>query len=178
MDKNNPDLYNWFVLHTKSRFERVVADCLDKKKIKSFLPTTMVLSKRKDRKKIIEVPMFPGYIFVFSNFFPKNHLEILKTNGAVRLLGTENGPVPVKKNAIESLMLFSSSNELIETGKGFKKGEEVLITDGPFTGVRGLYEKKAGKNRVIVQVDILGQYAYTEVEEDNIEFLNEYSFIA
>lgn len=178
MEKRPLKQTDWFVLHTKSRFEKVVTEGLTKKNILAFLPTTKKLSKRKDRKKIIDVPMFPGYIFVFSDYFPKNLLSILKTTGAVRLLGTKNGPVAVKKEAVNSLILFSGSEELISTGKGFKKGEEVLITDGPFTGVRGIYEKNAGKNRVIVQVDILGQYAFTEVAEDKIEFLDEYSFIA
>lgn len=177
MEKSDLERFYWYVLHTKSKFEKVVAESLVKKNIKAFLPTTMKMSKRKDRKKILEVPMFPGYVFVNSNIFPESHVNILKTTGAVRLLGTKQGPVPVNEQAVESLILFSSLKERISTGKGFKKGQEVIITHGPFTGVRGIFEKNLGADRVIVQIDILGQYAYTEVEEDNVEFLNGCNFI-
>lgn len=178
MDLDQFEKQYWYVLHTKSKFEKVVTDSLLKKDIHAFLPTIMKLSKRKDRKKILEVPMFPGYLFVKSNILPKNHVNILKTTGAVRLLGSNKGPMPVNEASVESLRLFSKSKETISTGKGFKKGEEVVITDGPLAGAKGIYEKKAGKNRVIVQIDILGQYAFTEVEKDNIEFLSHYLFSA
>lgn len=143
MDTKEFEKQYWYVLHTKSKFERVVADSLLKKNIHAFLPTIMKLSKRKDRKKVLEAPMFPGYLFVKSNILPENHLNILKTTGAVRLLGTNSGPVAVNETAIESLILFSKSKEIISTGKGFKKGEEVVITDGPLAGARGIYEKKS-----------------------------------
>jgi transcription elongation factor/antiterminator RfaH len=168
----------WFVLHTKSRFENVVFDLLIKKGIEAFLPKIKKLSKRKDRKKIIEVPMFPGYLFVKSSFNPEHRLKILKTTGAVKLIGTKNGPVPVRTEAIESLKLFTMSREEIFTGKGFKKGQKVIITDGAMAGVKGIFEKDTGKARVIVQIDILGRFAYTEVDEENIEFLDPSAIIA
>ncbi len=60
----------WYALHTRSRFENVVTEGLDKKKIEVFLPKISVRSKRLDRKKIIQVPLFPGYIFVKSDLSP------------------------------------------------------------------------------------------------------------
>ncbi len=54
----------WYVLHTKSRFENVVNDGLMNKSVEVFLPKIQVRSKRRDRKAMISVPLFPGYIFV------------------------------------------------------------------------------------------------------------------
>ena len=68
----------WYVLHTKSRFENVVNDGLNKKTIEVFLPKIKVRSKRRDRKLMINVPLFPGYVFVKSDLHPDNHLEIVK----------------------------------------------------------------------------------------------------
>ncbi|MGM0417561.1 MAG: transcription termination/antitermination protein NusG [Thermodesulfobacteriota bacterium] len=177
MNNKDTDLKYWYVLHTKSRFENVVKDALLQKKIEAFLPTVIRMSRRKDRKKLIETPMFPGYIFVLSDRFAPSHLNILKTTGAVRLLGFNNEPVPVKTEAVESLILFSGSKEIISTGRGFKKGEQVIIKNGPLAGVKGIFEKSSAGKKVIVQIDILGQYAFTEVEEDNVEFLNNVDFI-
>jgi len=173
MNLNKTKEIKWYVLHTRSRFENVVKDQLIKKNIEVFLPKIMKLSARKDRKKFIEVPMFPGYLFVKSNFTPEHRLKILKTTGAVDFIGTKLGAVPVKNETIESLILFSLSKEEIFTGKGFKKGQKVIITQGPLAGVKGVFKKEAGKTKIIVQIDILGRYAYTEINESNVEFLDQ-----
>jgi len=60
----------WYVLHTKSRFENVVNDGLGKKSIEVFLPKITVKSKRRDRKAMIRVPLFPGYLFVKTDLAP------------------------------------------------------------------------------------------------------------
>lgn len=167
----------WYVLHTRSKFENVVKNQLLKKDINVFLPLILKLSKRKDRKKTIEVPMFPGYVFVQCDSSPESRLKILKTIGAVKLIGTNKGPVSVKTEAVESLILLSKSKEKIFTGHGYKKGQPVIITKGGMTGVKGIFEKETGKMRVIVQIDILGRYAYTEVNEADIEFLDSTTII-
>ena len=54
----------WYALHTKSRFENVVNDGLANKALDVFLPKITVKSQRRDRHKMIRVPLFPGYLFV------------------------------------------------------------------------------------------------------------------
>ena len=89
----NPKLQQlWYVLHTKSRHEKVVNDLLLKKSVEAYLPIVTVRSKRRDRKAMIRVPLFPGYLFVKTDLHPKSHLEVVKTAGAVRLIGTKLQP--------------------------------------------------------------------------------------
>lgn len=162
----------WYVLLTKSRFENVVFDGLLKKKIDVFLPKITVRSKRKDRKQMIQVPLFPGYVFVKSGLTPNEHLAILKTTGAVRLIGSNDGPVSVDERDIESLKIMISSSDEIFTGSRFEKGSEVVVTKGPFTGIKGIFEKYGGKGRVIVNIDALGQFASVDVDEDDVEIVS------
>jgi len=112
----------WYVLHTKSRFENVVNDGLINKSVEAFLPKVQVRSKRRDRKAMITVPLFPGYLFVKTDLNPHNHLEIVKTTGAVRLIGTKDGPVTVPRTAIESLKIMVEGNNQVSTGYRLKKG--------------------------------------------------------
>ena len=120
---------------------------------------------------MIEVPLFPGYLFVRSTCQSSSQLRILKTTGAVRLLGNQSGPVPVPDCQIESLKILTSSNMDLVTGTSVSllTGDTVVILDGPMAGVRGEFSRHKGKGRVIIKVDALGQYAGVEVEEDNIE---------
>ncbi|MFP4347472.1 MAG: transcription termination/antitermination protein NusG [Thermodesulfobacteriota bacterium] len=163
----------WYVLHTKSRFENVVNEGLLGKSMEVFLPKITVRSKRKDRKKMIRVPLFPGYVFVRTDLNPYEHVEIVKTTGAVRLVGNAAGPVPVPNTKIESLQIMVSTDKPVATGTAFQEGERVMVVSGPFAGVVGIFSRYQGLDRVIVHVDILGQFAAVEVDTEDIEKLPE-----
>ncbi len=161
----------WYVLHTKSRFENVVNDGLGKKSIEVFLPKITVRSKRRDRKAMIRIPLFPGYLFVKTDLAPESHLEIVKTAGAVRLIGSKQEPVSVPEETIDSLKIMVTGDYPVTTGNSLKKGDKVLVVSGPFVGVTGTFIRYGGKGRVIVNIEALGQYAGVEVSQDEIEIL-------
>ncbi len=159
----------WYVLHTKSRFENVVIDGLSKKSVEVFLPRITVPSRRKDRKKMIRVPLFPGYIFVRTDLNPHHHLEIVKTVGAVKLVGSQGGPIPVPDETIESLRIMVASDQPITTGSMLRKGDHVMVINGPFCGVIGIFDRYRGKGRIMVQIEALGQFASVEVSAEDVE---------
>jgi transcriptional antiterminator NusG len=162
----------WYVIHTRSRFENVVCDGLLKKSFEVFLPKVQIPSKRRDRKLMIWVPVFPGYLFVKTDMSVHEHLNIVKTIGTVRLVGTKSGPVSVPDETIASLKIIVNSDSSIITGKCMTKGDRVMVVKGPFTGVIGTFSNYRGKGRVVINVDALGQTAGVEVHEDDIEPLS------
>ncbi|MCP4672698.1 MAG: UpxY family transcription antiterminator [Desulfobacula sp.] len=166
---------NWFALLTRSNFEQTVFNNIVKKNIEAFLPKTKKKSSRKDRSLMIEVPLFPGYIFVRSSIEPCDHLNILKTVGAVRLLGSKSEPVPVPSSQIKSLKILTNANMDLITGTNIrmKKGDFVMILEGPMAGAKGEFTRYKGQGRVIIKIDILGQYAGVEVSEENIEKISD-----
>jgi transcription antitermination factor NusG len=166
---------NWFALLTKSNFEQTVFNNIVKKKIEAFLPKIKKKSRRKDRNLMIEVPLFPGYIFVQSTFQSADQLNILKTVGAVRLLGNKSEPVPVPPYQIESLRILTNTNMDIVTGTNIrmKKGDFVMVLEGPMAGAKGEFIRYKGKGRVFIKIDILGQYAGVEASEDNVEKISD-----
>ena len=162
---------SWYVLHTKSRFENVVNEGLTKKSLKVFLPKIQVRSKRRYRKVMIRVPLFPGYLFVQTSLEPTEHIEIVKTVGAVRLVGNKDGPIPVPSETVDSLKIIVQGNDSVTTGSRFKKGDRVIVVHGSFAGVVGTFVRHRGKGRVIVNIEALGQYAGVNVSEEDIELL-------
>ena len=159
----------WYALHTKSRFENVVHEGLEKKALDAFLPKITVKSRRRDRHKMIRVPLFPGYVFVRTNLNPYEHVEILKTTGAVKLIGSTRGPVPINDATIDSLKIMVSTGEEVITGTRFKKGDRVMVVAGPFAGVSGIFSSYRGDNRVIVNIEALGQFAAVNVDVNDVE---------
>jgi transcription termination/antitermination protein NusG len=159
----------WYVLHTKSRFENVVDEGLHKKSLEVYNPKIKVRSKRRDRRVMINVPLFPGYVFVKTDLNHSEYLEILKTAGVVRFVGNTSGPVPVMEEEIGSLKIMTEAGEQIVTGTRFKKGDRIVVVSGPFAGVTGYFMHYRGQGRVVVNIEALGQFAAVNVEEGDLE---------
>jgi transcription elongation factor/antiterminator RfaH len=171
----DPLIRAWYVLHTRSRFENVVNEALEKKTKEVFLPKILVRSTRRDRKAMIRVPLFPGYVFVKTDLNPNEHLDILKTVGAVRLIGSKDGPVSVPDATIESLKIMVTADKPVTTGQKYRKGDHVVVVRGPFAGVTGIFIRYKGNERVVVNIDALGQSAGVEVAEEDVEKVQGFS---
>ena len=165
----------WYVAHTRSRFEQVVFDGFGRKSLKAFLPKITVMSKRRDRRKKIRVPLFPGYIFIRSDLNPHERIEIVKTTGVVRLVGNKDGPIPVPDEAIDSLRIMVDVDSPVETGTRFKKGDRAMVVEGPLVGVIGTFVRYRGLGRLVVAIEALGQYAAVNVLEEHVEKLPDFS---
>jgi len=163
----------WYVLHTRSRFEQVVCDGLEGKSLEAFLPKMTVMSKRRDRRKTIQVPIFPGYVFVKSDLNVYERLEIVKTIGVVRIVGNRDGPISVPDQSIDSLQIMVAGSNEILTGTRVKKGDRVIVVEGPFAGVTGNFVRYKGGGRVVVAIEALGQYAAVNVPEEYVERIPE-----
>ena len=165
----------WYVLHTRSRFEQVVFDGLARKSLEAFLPKMTVMSRRRDRRLRIRVPLFPGYVFVRSDLNAHERLEIVKTAGVVRLVGNKDGPLAVLDESIDSLKIMVSGDSPIVTGTRLRKGDRVMVIEGPFAGVVGTFVRYGGSGRVVVSIEALGQYAAVDVPEEHVERLPQYA---
>lgn len=161
----------WYVLHTKSRHESVVNEALAKKSMEVFLPKVKVRSARRDRKAMIHIPLFPGYLFIKTDLHPHTHLDIVKTAGVVRLIGTHQGPVPVPDETVASLKIMVAAEMPITTGHRLQRGDRVQVVNGPFAGVAGTFVRYRGQGRVVVNIEALGQFAGVDVQEEDIEIL-------
>ena len=161
--------WRWYVLHTRSRFENVVYEGLVKKTFDAYLPKIQVRSKRRDRKQMIHIPLFPGYLFVRSDLNPYQQLEIVKTVGVVRFVGNRQGALPVPDEAIASLKIMVSTDQDIVTGRRLRQGDRVMVVDGPMAGVVGTFVRYRGQGRVVVNIEALGQYAAVEVDIAHVE---------
>ena len=93
----------WYALYTRSRFEKKMLSELTDSNVEVFLPMREVLSRWKDRKKRIWIPLFPGYIFVNHVDTPENRYKILNVPGAVRFVSIEGHAEPIPEEQIQSV---------------------------------------------------------------------------
>ena len=167
MDQN---ISKWYAIHTRSHFEQKVYDGLRGKSIEVFLPRIQVMSRRKDRRKKILVPLLPGYVFVQTDLHPEEHLKILKTPGLVRLIGIKGQPVPANDEEILSLMVLDGTDRTVQNRAYIRKGDRVRIMEGPLKGLVGFYLRHSGRrDHVVVSIDLLQRSLEVEIEDWALE---------
>ena len=79
--------------------------------------------------------------------------------------------MPVPDETVESLRIMVSKSSEIQTGFRFRKGDRVMVVNGPFTGIVGTFDRYHGGNRVVVHIEALGQFASVEVDRNDVEIL-------
>lgn len=167
MNKNS---HNWYALHTRSHFEKKVYDGLCGKSLEAFYPRVQIMSRRKDRRTKILVPMLPGYVFVHSDLQPHEHLRILKTVGVVRMVGFKGKPVPAHEEEISSLMILDCTDRTVQNRAYMKKGDRVMIMEGALKGLVGFYLRHKGqKDKVVVSIELLHRSLAVEIEDWALE---------
>jgi len=160
----------WFALYVKSRHEFVTDGELQKKGIETFLPSVKISKQWKDRRKLIDFPLFPGYLFVHICPNPEEFLNVYKTRGAVTLVYAEPGyPAPVSPEEISSLKLLIESRKELDIYPHIKEGTRVRVRRGPLKGAEGILEKKEDQYIFLANIEILGRSVGVKIYADDIE---------
>lgn len=92
----------WHAIYTRNHFESRVRCGLTGKSIDVFPPFKYAPSWRKDRKKTIKVPIFPGYLFVQAEMTLREHAEILRVSGVVCILSINGIPTRIRSEEIDN----------------------------------------------------------------------------
>ena len=160
----------WYVIHSCCHHEVKVADRLLKKGLEVFLPWHTIISRRRDRKKFLQVPLFPGYLFVRDSLEPQTYYDILNLPGVVRFLALGSRLQPVPPETIASIKLALTSERTFSPHRYLQKGKRVRVVEGPLTGVLGIIrETKTKKRTVIIEVELFHQALAVELENDAVE---------
>ncbi len=161
---------NWYAVRTRSNYEHKVNFLLAKKSWETFYPTVLKWSRRKDRKKKIARPLFPGYLFVKCASSPYDWLEIKKTEGIVNILGNQKIPQAIPQEQIDSV------RKIVESGIDplphpyLNAGDRVVVVEGPLRGAVGIFEKFNDKRgTLVISVDLLGRSLAAEVDNNLVE---------
>jgi transcription antitermination factor NusG len=158
----------WFVIQTWSRAEKAVKRDLNKLNYETFLPSIVTFNIWKNRqKKLIEKPLFPGYLFVNTG---RNELlnlkRVPKIAGIVNCAGIPS-VVPMKD--IEGVKKLLESGQNVLSEPIFSEGERVRIIEGPLAGQEGILIKQNGKTRFGIQIKEINHTAHIEISTTALE---------
>ena len=156
------DLYKqarWYACYTRARHEKQVEQLLQQRGFRSYLPLIPLTRQWKDRKKLVEFPLFPSY--VFGRFTLAEVHDVLTTPGVSTIVRANGFPTPIPERDIENVQRFAQA--LVQTGVQpeqrpfIAEGEWVKVVDGPFEGIEGVVIEQRGRKRVLVGVEAIGQ---------------------
>jgi transcription termination/antitermination protein NusG len=161
---------DWFAVSVRSRHEFVALDELCRKRITAFLPSVHRMSQWKDRKKLVEFPLFPGYLFVQEPASPEAFQEVLKTRGVVGFISLEHAaPTPIAPEEIASLRLLVESGKELNVFPDLQEGVRVRIKNGPLKNAEGIVTRKNNEYLFQINIELLGRSVAVQISAREIE---------
>jgi len=153
----------WYAIRVKSRCEKMVSDQFRQKGYEEFLP--MYWSRRlwSDRVKVLQLPVFSGYIFC--RFDVDKRLAILQTPGVVHIVAKGKIPAPVDPQQLENVRLAITSGQAVQPWSRMEVGRQVRIELGPMRGVTGTLLRYKNASQMILGVDLMQRAVAVEVDE-------------
>ncbi len=171
MTKNPANQKEWYVIYTRSRAEKKVYRELTGQNIECYLPLQKRLRKWKDRKKWVEMPLLPGYCFVYID--RKAYDQVLQTDNVVCYITFEGQAAQISQSQINALrqMLRQSDFEVNVSHENFEPGQRVEIIEGSLIGMQGELVKCKNKNKFILRIEQIKTVFSVEITADKITAL-------
>ena len=160
----------WYIAYTYPNYEKKVERLLIQNKINCFLPLQKVERQWSDRIKKIDVPLFPGYIFINSTSHEK--YDALNITGVLKFISFGGQPATLSDKDMETIKQISLSNISITKEHSFDKGDYVKILEGPFVGLTGYLFERKGKSRFGFRLDAIDESISIEICASMIEKIN------
>jgi transcription antitermination factor NusG len=157
----------WYAVYTSANHEKRVVDQLAPRAIEHFLPLYESVRRWKDRRMKLQLPLFPGYVFV--RLWLGERLKVLQVPGVVRFVGFAGGPAVLPELQIEALRSSLRAQLHAEPCPYIMVGRRVRVMRGPLEGVTGILIRKKNVLRVVVSLDLLVRSAAVEVDAADIE---------
>lgn len=165
-DLPHPVGFPWYAIRVKPRFERVVHENLTAKGFRAFLPLYKERRRWSDRVKLVELPLFPGYVFCSLDI--QRRLPVLQTPGVLHFVSFDGEPAEVDGSEIDALRTAVSSGAPLAPWPYLREGQRVMVARGPMRGLTGILLKIRNEFRLIISVTLLMRSVAVEIDREAI----------
>jgi transcription termination/antitermination protein NusG len=154
----------WFALRVKPNYEKRVATALRGKGLEELLPLYRSKRRWSDRVKVLDLPLFPGYLFCRLDLAAR--LPLLTTPGFLYIVGVGKTPQPVDEAEILAIQSVMRSGVPVTPWPSLVVGQKVELQHGPLRGLIGVLTKISNQHRIYVSVTLLRRSISVEVAPD------------
>ena len=152
---------HWYAVYTRANHERRVADQLASREVGHFLPQYESVRKWKDRKVRLQLPLFPGYVFV--HLALRDRLRVLQVPGIVRLVGFDGHPAPVPDEDVTRIREFLDQGWRAEPHPYLQVGKRARVVSGPLEGMEGVILRRKNGSRFVISFELFQRSMAVEV---------------
>ncbi|SRR6266478_1273442 len=153
---------HWYAAYTRAQHEKSVAAELGMREVEHFLPLYGSVRRWKDRRMQLELPLFPGYVFV--RLALRDRLRVLQIPSVVRIVGFNGQPTALPDTEMEIMRSGLSHSLRAEPHPFLTVGRRVRIAGGPFAGLEGVLKRKKNSLRVVVTLEQIQRSVAVDVD--------------
>lgn len=159
----------WYALSTRMRYEHAICDDLACRDIETFAPEVSERRTWSDRQQVIQVPLFPAYMFARFTDSNETRVTVLRARGVLKILGGAGEIYPVPDEQISAIRALIASSIPCAAYPLLHVGEAVRVTRGPLKDIEGKLVEIRKQTRLAVLVPILGRMVTTEIDICDVE---------
>src|SRR5689334_6847863 len=145
----------WYAAQTRSHHERLVSYELGLRGIARYAPAVTETHQWRDRRTKVEVPCFPAYVFVQIPASNEQRVNVLRTPGVVRLVGSQPGGTPIPDEQIESVRSLLQQKLPLTSHPFLRAGQRVRVRGGALDGMEGVFIKRNGLDTLVISVEAI-----------------------
>ena len=157
----------WYAAYTCAQHEKSVSQQIRAKGVEVLLPTAPVERRWKDRVVQLELPLFPGYVFVRMRL--EERLKVLSVPSVVRLVSSNGKPAAVDSSEIEAIRSCLTSPSGVQSHPYVAMGSRVRVKCGVLLGVEGIIVRHEAGCRLVVSIQLLHQALAVEIDPADVE---------
>jgi len=154
--------FPWYAVQCWLRKESMIAAQLEGQGFACFLQKYKSLREWSDRKKEVEQPLFPGYLFCRFDYTQRR--PVVVTPGVLQVVGCGRTPTPIEDREIEAIQIAVASGVPGQPWPYLEVGEKVRIHTGKLSGLEGILVNFKGNHRVVLSVTLLQRSVALEVD--------------
>lgn len=165
--RTNVPVERWYAVSIRPRHEKFVARHLECRGLNYFLPVYRSVRCWKNRRKELDMPLFPGYVFVNLNL--RDRLGVLQAPGVVRFVLFQGQPAAIPDAEIRALESSLSTGLKLQPHPYLREGARVRIKRGPLLGTEGIMIHRKQRFRLVLSIDLIMRSVMVEVDEGDVE---------
>jgi len=162
---------HWYVAHTCANHEKRIAIQLGQRSIEHFLPLYDSMRRWKDRRMNLQLPLFPGYLFV--RLALRDRMQVLQVPSVVRLVGFNGAPAALADEEVESLRCALMRGVRAKPHPFLRVGRRVRITAGPLAGREGILVRWKGDLRVVLSTELIQRSILVDIDASSVAPVHE-----
>jgi len=156
----------WYVAYTCANHEKRVREQLEQRSVESLLPLYETVRRWKDRRVRLQLPLFPGYVFVRMTL--GDRLRVLQVPGVARLVGFNGLPCPLPDEEMHAIESCLNRPDQVKPHPYLQAGRRARVKTGPLQGLEGIIIRRKNRTRFVLSFNLIMRSVAVEVEEADL----------